>query len=141
VMAITFPVTARQLYERTVFPKDDVYIYFPFGASQAFSVLEKHVGQNDITLVDPLFAPQFAAMTGKHVFVSNMFSTVDYDRKIKETAQFLYESMPAEEKMTWLRANNISYIFTYAWTPIDLPGLTELYKNLYAVVYKVNAIP
>ena len=139
-ISITIPVTANQFYSRmfTVGPTD-VNAYLPLGAYQTYEVAEKVVGPTETVLVEPLFSDTFAGLTGKHVFVSNEFATINYARKIKEATDFYYSKQLLDSyKVGWLKENKISYIFTYAWVPIYLPNLTVVYQNQYAIFYKVT---
>jgi hypothetical protein len=139
LIAITIPVTVRQLYERTLnaLPQD-VNAYVPLGAMMTYDVARKTVGPADTVLVDYIYSSSFAAFTGKHVFVSTSLSTVDFNRKLKETGIFFYAPGNPDDKIAWLRKNNISYIFTNTWTPLPLPDLTIVDKNDYSVLYKVE---
>jgi hypothetical protein len=139
LIAITIPVTITHFIARTQnVPPEDVNGYLPLGASLAYDVAGRVIGQNDTVLVTTLFSQSFPAFTGKHVFVADGFSTIDFERKFSEAIQFFAASDPPQARTDWLKKNHISYIFTYAWTPVDLPGLTVVYQNMYAILYKVN---
>lgn len=140
LLLITIPVTyAHIALGRTGSSPDDLNTYLPLGAYQTYQKAAEVVAPNEITLVAPLFTLSFPAFTGRHVFVADKFGTIDYERKGKEGVDFLNTVDTPEERNNWLHENNILYIFTYAWTPItDMPGLSEVYKNDYAILYKVR---
>jgi hypothetical protein len=139
LIAITIPVTVQQLYERTInaLPQD-INAYLPVGAMMTYDVARKTVSPTETVLVDYNYASSFAAFTGKHVFVSTNLSTIDFDRKLKETGAFFYAPGSVDDKIAWLKKNNISYIFTNAWTPLPLPDLTIVDKNDFSILYKVE---
>lgn len=139
IIAITIPVTVKQVIQRTnIATPDNIMAYLPLGAYQAFMVAQKTVTPTETVLVEPLFAQPFAAVAGRHVFVSNELATVDYSKKNTQTTDFFYKSQPAEQKTAWLHQNHIAYIFTYAWQPLYLPNLQIIYQNQYAIFYKVK---
>jgi hypothetical protein len=139
-LAITIPATLRQLYERTqISPPQDVNTYLPAGAYQAFAVAARAAGERDIVLVEPTFTQAFAAISGRHVYASNSFATIDYERKSREVMDFFYNTkMTGQDRVAFLNKNNIRYIVGYAWAPLDLPKLISLYKNDYMILYKVE---
>lgn len=139
LITITIPVTVQQLYERTLnaLPQD-INAYLPVGAMMTYDVARKTVGPTDTVLVDYNYALSFAGFTGKHVFVATTLGTINFNRKLKETGVFFYAPGNPDDKIAWLKKNNISYIFTNTWTPLPLPNLTIIDKNDYSVLYKVE---
>lgn len=139
LIAITLPVTVHQLYDRTNnAPPQDINAFLPMGAAQTYNVAKKVIGPTDTVLVDFLFSASFAGHTGKHVFVATRLGTIDFDRKLAEANAFFYTLQTKEEKIAWLTKNNISYIFTFAWHPLDIPNLKLIDSNAYALLYKVQ---
>jgi hypothetical protein len=139
VVAITIPVTVTHLIERTTYTSPaEVNSYVPLGAFMTYQFAAKTVGPDETVLAAPLLASSFQAVTGRHVFVANQFGTIDYVRKIRETIDFFDGNISDAARAAWLKKNNISYIFTFAWTPLSLPGLELINSNGYALFYRVN---
>jgi hypothetical protein len=138
-LAITFPVTWGQYAARNnIAPQADINTYLPLGAYNVYKTARKVIGPTDIVLTDFIFSVSFAGMTGKHVYVAYSIGTIDFDRKLAESNAFFYHPGTQEERMEWLAKNNISYILSYAWVPVDLPNLEIVDKNDYAILYKVK---
>jgi len=141
VIAITIPVTIEHIVERTHYTEpQDINGYLPLGAKLAYDAASNIVGANDTVLVTINLDQSFPAFTGKHVFVTDEFSTIDYARKNAEEIQFFNAQDLPQMRIDWLKKNHISYILTYAWAPVNLPGLTIVYQNMYAILYKVTGI-
>jgi hypothetical protein len=140
VLAITIPVTyAHVALGRPNANGEDVQIYLPLGAYQIYETAKRSIGRQETTLVTPLFAQSFPAFTGRHVYDADMFGTIDFARKHAEAQRFWSAIDPPDVRADWLREQNISYIFTYAWTPIsDMQNLTVVAANDYAILYKVG---
>jgi hypothetical protein len=139
ILAITVPVTIRHLYDRSInAPPEDMNTYLPLGAHKIYEVAQKTIGPTDTVLVDFIYSASFAGLTGKHVFVTNRLGTIDFDRKLAEANIFFYKPGDPDAMITWLKNNNISYIFANAWTPVNLPNLEIIDSNAYAVLYKVE---
>ncbi len=139
LIAITIPVTVRHVIDRTHYTEpQDLNGYLPLGATLAYNVASGAVGQTDTVLVTSNLAHTFSAFTGKHVFVADELSTIDFVRKNIEAIRFFNTDDPPQARTNWLKKNHISYIVTYAWAPIDLPVLTVVYQNMYAILYKVT---
>jgi hypothetical protein len=138
-LAITFPVTWDQLNGRNnIAPQSDMNTYLPLGAYEIYQTAKRVVGPTDTVLTDFIFSISFAGMTGKHVYVAHTIGTIDFYKKLAVTNAFFYTVQTPEEKMAWLKTNTIAYIFTPAWQPLTLPGLTLIDSNKYALLYKVN---
>ncbi len=140
ILAITIPVTYVHLFQnRPHTLPDDINSYLPLGAYQLYQMAPTRIKPNETTLVPPLLAQSFPAFTGRHVFVADAFGTIAYDRKIKESGDFYAGSGSPIGRIQWLKANAISYVMTYAWTPInDIPELEIVKSNDYAILYRVR---
>lgn len=140
VLAITIPVTyAHVALGRPNAQGDDVLTYLPLGAYQIFETAKRTIGPQETTLVTTLFAQSFPAFTSRHVYEADMFGTIDFARKHAQAQRFWSSIDPPDVRADWLRKQNISYIFTYAWTPItDMPDLEIVKKNEYAILYNVK---
>jgi hypothetical protein len=139
-IAITVPVTIKQYIERNnnASPQD-MNAYLPFGARDIYEVAKDVVGPTDTVLTDFIFSTSFAGLTGKHVYAASKIQTVDFDRKFAESNTFFYHPGTTEERMDWLAKNNISYIVSYAWVPIDLPNVEIVAHNIFATLYRINS--
>jgi hypothetical protein len=139
LLTITIPVTLAQVgLGRPNVETGNTNIFLPLGVYQTFQKATQIITQNETTLVTPQFALTFPAFTGRHVFSADAFGTINFLQKNSESELFVSEVETTEKRVKWLKNNNISYIFTYAWTPINLPNLSIVYKNDYAILYKVT---
>ena len=86
-------MTARQLYERTVFNRENINTYLPIGALAAYKEAEKVMDERDTLLIPPLYAPTFTGLTGRRVFAAYDLTTIDFERKNREiTSFFLHQN-------------------------------------------------
>ncbi len=140
LLSITIPVTyAHIALGRPNALLSDVNSYLPIGAYQIYDTAKKTILPHEVSLVTPLFAQNFPAFTGRHVFVADAFGTIHFQQKNAEALDFFAHLRSPEERIVWLHKNNIHFIFTYAWTPIsDIPELEIIQKNDYAILYKVR---
>lgn len=139
IIAITIPVTyAHVALGRPHASLEEVNTYLPIGMYELYETARKTIAPSEVTLVTPFFSQSFPGFVGRHVFVADAFGTLDFQRKKEESDRFLALSGTASDRYTWLKKNSISYIITYAWTPIsDMPELRIVQQNDYAILYKV----
>ena len=141
VIAITIPVTISHIIDRNHNTEpQDINGYLPLGALLAYNAAGDIVGPNDTVLVTTNLVQSFQAFSGKHEFVTDELSTIDFTRKNAEAIRFFNNQDTPKTQMNWLENNHISYIVTYAWAPINLPNLKVIYQNMYAILYKVTGI-
>ncbi len=140
IIAITIPVTyAHVALGRPNAKGEDVLTYLPIGAFQIYETAKYSIDPQETTLVTPLFTQSFPAFTGRHVYEADVFGTIDFARKHAEAQRFWSSIDPPDVRANWLRKQDISYVFTYAWTPIsDMQNLTVVSANDYAILYKVR---
>ncbi len=140
IIAITIPVTyAHVALGRPNANQGDVNIYLPLGAYQIYETAQRTIPPHEVTLVTSFFTQSFPAFTGRHVYEADIFGTLNFDKKHIEAVNFFAGKDTASNRLKWLHNNHISYIFTFAWTPIsDIQELEVIQKNDYAILYKVK---
>jgi hypothetical protein len=140
ILAITIPVTVRHIYERVtlIITPDNPQIYLPIGAKMAMDEARRISTDKDIFLAFSPYTTIFPALEGRHIYISDELTTIDFPKKREFANMFYQNRMSTEEKIQFLRTAGISYVFAYAWGPLSIPGIEEVYKNGYMILYKVT---
>jgi hypothetical protein len=78
---------------------------------ESLNFLSKNSKPDEIVLIDPAMADHIPAFAGNTVYVDNLITTLNFEKKMEEAKSFYKGEMTTIQAIQWLHEKNIKYIF------------------------------
>ena len=138
LLALIIPPTVQQIIARSTFDSHNAYLFLPDTVMDAYQHIGNLIKPQETCIVIWPFNISFAGITGRSAFITNGFSTINYQAKEQQQNAFFSDQTTMDQKMKILTSNAISCVFTYTFIKNLPPALTPIYTKSYMTVYRVT---